>query len=202
MKGKTTIFYSVLFVSLMSAVHADDFKTPAARIARKEYEAKVASVQAEAEKGLLAARREYLARLKIAEREATRAGDLDEAVRIRAEATEARKQEGSPVLLQRPEWQARLALASRLADTTWLPSKPGAGSHFTLVHDGSVLEHVAPGSDRPMGNWAPLGEHTAIIVNASPWINVCQFNEDCTAATLSHAFLQEGSWGERKEQAK
>jgi hypothetical protein len=199
MNAKIASVCTALFIVLAAATQAEDFKTAAARIAKKEYEAKVASIEADAEKGLAAARREYLARLKGAEREATRAGDLDEALRVRAETAEVRRQDTSPALLQRQEWQARNALATKLAGTTWKPGKADAGSRFTLTRDGSVVEHLENGADRPQGKWAVIGNHMAVILTDSPWINVCQFDDENTVAKLSHAYMQEGSWSEVRE---
>ena len=182
----TRIVTLLLTVLITVALFADDkptsdFKSPQLRAARVQLNSRILDIQREANGKIAAASKQYIAELQKAKDEATRRGDLDEALRIRDELAAVQKGLVSEPPPQTP-WKAREGLAQDLAGTSW---KLGGNPDLTLMGDG----RTSPQSAGIQGRWAPVGDRAIVVTFEDGWTDLWLFDEKLTKAKVTHAQL-------------
>jgi hypothetical protein len=178
-----TVFVTALVVwgadGPVAGGDAAEFKTRQARDAMATYAGAAERLGREYQEKLSVARKTCLAGLTTAKEVATRAGNLDEAIRIRdtiaklqAEAPAAPAADGG----RGPLVTARENLTRQLAGTVW---EPGVGKGFRLNADGTVT-----GGDRAgPASWAALDGSVVAVRWPDGWVHTYAFDEKLKTCT-------------------
>lgn len=155
-----------------------DFTSSSAKDAKSQFTSKLTQAEREFQAKISASRKEYLAALEKAKSEATRRSDLDEAIRIRDEIAEQKKDEEAAVALAHmPSSSGRELLGARVAGTTW--AFPASGIKMTMNANGSVSR-----SDNIAGRWAPFDEKSFLLLNSNNIIDRFVVEEKMTQVKL------------------
>jgi hypothetical protein len=170
---------------------ATEFKSRAARDAATKYGFSVERLNQEHQKKLTAARRAYVVALTAAKDEATRAANLDEAVRLRDAIADLEKEAPPADVSARADGPAaaQATLAKKLAGTTWEDN----GKQIRFNVDGTMTRQD---SKEPWA-WAAVNGTTIVMRRGDAWTVGLTFDE-----SLKSFSLTEYGNGTKKETGK
>jgi hypothetical protein len=148
-----------------------DFKSPTARSAAEVYSGTVARATREFKDKSDSARKTFIGQLTTAQQAATKAGNLDEAVKIRdvitklnAETQEAATSHGSGPAAERQR------LTASLVNSVWQ-----TGDTKIRFNDDGTGIYV--GSDKPPWEWVAMDGRSIYIRYSNGWTNRLEFDE-------------------------
>lgn len=167
------------------AAGAAEFKSRLARDAAAKYAATVERLNQEHQEKLTAARKSYAAALTAARDEATRAANLDEAVRLRDAIADLQKEAPAPARQDGPA-AAQAALARQLAGTTW--DDDGKQTRFNA--DGTVTRPDA----KEKVTWAAINGNTVVMRHGERWTVALTFDEGFKTFSLTEYGFGTKKW--------
>jgi hypothetical protein len=174
-------FVSVLVVATITGFAAGDESSPhsvSTRAAHSGYDRRVSEIEANAHEKLIGAAHDYVKLLKVAQAEAIKSDNIDEALRIRDEIRRVELPLNQPNGAKRAAEEDRRSLFEKLIGTTW--DNDGHGG-ATLNADGTVTR-----ADGVRGQWSTLDGHTLIAFYADNWADVWAFDKTITSFHALH----------------
>jgi hypothetical protein len=180
-----------LMVTGPGARAADDgggFKSPAAVVARNAHARKVEVAEREYREKVAAAHAEYAAALEQAQGVVTKAGNLDEAVRIRDAAARVKAE----AVAARPaavEGAGRGRLTAAVLGTTW----QSPTFTFELAAENRFTASGANGG----GRWFAVDDRRVILVFDNGWVNLLTFDDGLAGCEAVEARMGGGWKGKR-----
>jgi hypothetical protein len=169
-----------VFAAAATADPAGEFKTWAARDAMTTYSAATNKAAREYQDKLAIARKACIASLNAAKDDATKAANLDEAVRIRDTVTRLQNEAAAVGAAAAPKaapLAGRERLAARLAGTAW----DTAGKPYRFNADGTMTVGVP--NSAPW-QWAAIGDHEVVVRRADGWTERYTFDDDLKFYTV------------------
>ena len=165
-----------------------EFKSPAARLATETYNGEIQKLTRDYQQKADVARKACIAQLTSAQQSATKAGNLDEAVRIRDAITRLNSDAPEPAGHTSPKGVTaagllgdRQKLSQALAGSVW----ESGDTKFRFNDDGTGI-YLTGG--KPPWTWIAMSGKEAYVRYGSGWTNRLEFDE----AAKSFTFIECG----------